>query len=543
MTVRVVPLGGLGEMGRNSLLIEGEREAFLIDGGMMLPDDYMVGVDAVIPDFSPLREVGEKFRGVFLTHGHEDHIGGIPYLVRDFRVPIYGTPLTLELLRGKLEDWGLEGELECIVIDEGEEVNFGEFSFTPYAVPHSIPGGVGFVIRTLEGVVVHSGDFKMPSSLTETGKRVLGEAREEGVSLLLSDSVNAEVPGRAGSEEFVGGRLRDIIAGTSGRFIVATFSSNLARISEVMQAAHENGRKVFISGRGMERSVEVGRKLGYLPPGEEIPVYPVEKSSRYPDDEVVLLTTGAQGEPFSALFLISRGEHRHIFLKGGDTVVLSARMIPGNERAVARLIDGLCRQGARVVYQGVGEVHVTGHGCREDLREMIRMTNPASFVPIHGEYRQLAHHADLAHEEGVENVIIAETGDVLELKGGRVFLNGEVLVRRVMVDGNGVGDVDDQVLKERRDISRSGVVVVSMGLTSDGEVLDGPEFVLHGVTDGETRKRLVEQVREELLEELPHLVRGRSGEEVREAVRVCVRRFFRRHLQRKPVVIPLVRVS
>ncbi len=540
MTVRIIPLGGLGEMGRNSLLIEGEREAFVIDGGMMLPEDYMVGVDAVIPDFSIIDVIGDKLKAVLLTHGHEDHIGGVPYLLERAMVPVYGTELTLALLKSKLDERQMDVDGLFVGFDPGETIRFDEFEFTPFPVPHSIPGGVGFVVRTPDGVVVHSGDFKFVDGFEDQAVGILEEAGREGVSLLLSDSVNAEVEGYAGSETEVGESISEIMRDTRGRFIIATFSSNLTRIAEVMNAATRHGRRVFVAGRSMERTIEIGRRLGYIPPGTEVPVLDVSRAGRFPDDEVVLITTGAQGEPFSALFLVSQNQHKHITLRKGDTVVLSARMIPGNERAVGRLIDGLCRQGARVIYQGVGTVHVSGHGCRGDLAELIRLVRPDCLLPIHGEYRQLVKHGELAREMGVKHVLIAETGDVLELENGSVSMNGEISLRRVMIDGNGVGDVDDVVLKERRDASRSGVVVVVIGVTVDGEIDFGPMILAHGLTDEAGREKLISSAREELKDHLAGILDELDPQELREEMRLFLRRFFKRHLQRKPVVLPVV---
>ncbi len=538
MSISIFSLGGLGEIGMNCFVLDSGREAFIIDGGIMFPDDGMVGIDYVVPDFSVLTPFKERIRGIFLTHGHDDHIGGIPYLLKDISVPVYATRLTSELLKSRLAEYDLDPEGEIRVIGRNEVVSFLDFSFEAFPVCHSIPEGVGYIVRTEDGIIVHSGDFKIdntPPDGIRTDLKKVYQVGREGVALLLSDSTNVENQRRTLSEGYVKNVLKRIIRESKGRVIVSMFSSNIIRLSDTIETAWEEGREVAVVGMSMIQNLEIAKNLGYLKVPEGKGFVGLERIESYDESSLVILTTGSQGEPFSALSLISRGQHKYVKVKENDRVVLSSRFIPGNETAIFRLIDNLFRRGADVLYQVISEVHVSGHGGRAELSTMVKAVSPRYFVPIHGEYRHLVQHAALAKECASSESLVVEDGELLVLSNGELRREGALPLSKVYVDGKGVGDVCEMVLRERRNLSRDGVVLAVVGKDEEGgEIVYGPEIITLGVTGADYSFDIIQGARELVRESFKN---GISDEE---EIRKVLRRYFRKSLERKPVVFPLV---
>jgi len=546
MTLRVVPMGGLGEIGLNSMLFDDGDSAVLVDAGLMFPDDTMLGIDYVVPDFSALRELAPHLKGILLTHGHEDHIGAVPFLLEEVDIPVYGTRLTLGLLRHRLAEHGLENARLC-PIGRDERFRLGSFDVEAFPVCHSIPDGVGYVLRCADGVFVHTGDFKIdPSPLdgVPTGlERLRTIAQTEGVTALFSDSTNVEHEGVSPPERFVGEALAEIFEQAPGRVIVAMFSSNIHRIQEAVRAAARCGRRVALCGKSMVRNVGTAIDLGYMTLPHPGILVPVEETADLPDRTVAVLTTGSQGEPRSALTLMALGEHRHVKVREGDTAVLSSKFIPGNERAIASVINRLFLAGADVLYEKISEVHVSGHGSRDELREMIRAAAPRNFIPVHGEPRLLIRHRKLAEEVGVFRTEVLLNGDVLDFSEGAMSRAGKVEVGRRFVDGKGVGDVESLVLKDRYQLSQVGLVMVILALSSTtGELLYGPDIVTRGVVTESGSEALVEGAREEVLRTLEDTsVSARTDSaEMQTDIRRALRRYFNKRIERKPVIVPVL---
>ena len=546
MTLRVLPLGGLGEIGMNSMLFDNGETAFLLDAGLMFPDDTMLGVDYTAPDFSLLREAVPRPCALLLTHGHEDHIGGVPFLLKEFDLPVYGTPLTLGLLQSRL----LEHGLDCVrltPIARNARFHIGDFDVEAFPVCHSIPDAVGYIFRCKDGTFIHTGDFKIdpyPLDGVPTDIARLREAAaQEGVVALFSDSTNIEHEGRSLPEKFVGEALTEIFSEASGRVIVAMFSSNLHRVQEALNAAARCGRRVALSGKSMVRNVDTAVDLGYLVlPTPDI-LIPIEDAADLPDRETAVVTTGTQGEPLSALSLMALGEHKYIKVRPGDTVVLSSKFIPGNERAIADMINRLFLAGADVLYEKISEIHVSGHGNREELAEMIEAIRPENFIPVHGEPRLLVRHRNLARKLGVPNAEMALNGDVLLFRDKKMERAGRVEVGRFFVDGKGVGDVESVVLKDRHHLSQVGLVMVVLALSSStGEVLYGPDIVARGVLMENGEVELVDGARNEVLQVLEESCAGARTDlaEMQTGIRRALRRYFNKRLERKPMIIPVL---
>ncbi|HEX9192095.1 MAG TPA: ribonuclease J [Candidatus Deferrimicrobiaceae bacterium] len=547
MTLRVVPMGGLGEIGLNSMLFDDGDSALLVDAGLMFPDDTMMGIDYVVPDYSALRDTAPRLRALLLTHGHEDHIGAVPFLLKEVDVPVYGTRLTLGLLRHRLAEHGMEGQVRLFPIARDARFRMGGFEVEAFPVCHSIPDAVGYVLRCRDGVFVHTGDFKIdpfPLDGVPTGlDRLRAIAREEGVTALFSDSTNVEHEGTSPPERFVGEALAEVFGQATGRVIVAMFSSNIHRIQEALRAATRCGRRVALCGKSMVRNVETAIELGHMTLPHPGILVPVEEARELPDRTVAVLTTGSQGEPRSALTLMALGEHKHVKIREGDTAVLSSKFIPGNERAIASVINRLFLAGADVLYEKISEVHVSGHGSRDELREMIRAVRPRHFVPVHGEPRLLIRHRKLAEASGVPAAAVALNGDVLEFREGAMSRGGNVEVGRRFVDGKGVGDVESLVLKDRYHLSQVGLVMVVVALSSTtGELLYGPDIVTRGVVTGSGDEALVEGAREEVLLALGEAGAGARTDpaEMQTDIRRSLRRYFNRHLERKPMIVPVL---
>ncbi len=541
--LRVIPLGGLGEIGRNMMLFEYGDDIIAVDVGLMFPEEEMLGVDLVIPDFTYLRANAHKLRAVFLTHGHEDHVGALPWFCREFSVPVYGTRLTQGLVRVKLKEHRLPLE-PLREVKAGESVRAGAFEVEFFPVAHSIPDACGLIVRTPLGTVVHTGDFKLdhtPVMDQHTDLTRLGQIGGEGCLLLLADSTYAEVEGHTPSEQLVGDSLRTIMVNAEGRVIVATFASLIARVQQVVDAAVFTGRKVFVTGRSMIDNVAMARELGYLraPEGTFVGV---EEMRRLPASGLAIVTTGSQGEPTSALTRMANGTHRHVDIVEGDTVVLSANAIPGNEQAVARNVDNLFRLGAHVLYNRVENVHVRGHASQDELKIVQSILQPEYFVPVHGEYRHLVTHARLAERVGVPpgNAFVLTDGDVLEIDDDEARLAGRVDASYVYIDGLGVGDVDEYVLRDRAHLSTDGVLVVIVAVDArTGRLVRPAEVLSRGFVDNEEHAAMLDRaarVAEAALEGREHAA---PAGEVNARLKDALGKFAYDETRRRPMVLPV----
>ena len=545
--VDLIPLGGLGEIGLNTLLVSSGGRSLLVDCGLMFPEEEHLGVDVVIPDFAHLAESGDELLGVVLTHGHEDHIGALPYFLDRFDVPVHGTPLTLELVREKLREFDLEGRARLVPLRDGGTVALGPFAIEAVPVAHSIPAGVGLAIETPAGLVVHSGDFKLDPSPIDGRRTDLGRFAalgDRGVLALLADSTNAEHEGTTASESAVGPAIREIVSGAPGRVIVATFASHIHRIQQVVDVARETGRRMHLSGRSMVAVAGLASQAGAL----RLPAAMLADAGELrtlPPEKVLILTTGSQGEPLAALSRIAVNDHKQITVLPGDRVLISARVIPGHEKAIARTINHLFQRGAEVFHGREAGIHVSGHGSRDELRELIRTVRPRHFLPIHGEYRHLARHARLAVECGVapERVFIAENGSRIRFADGTGAPAGRVTAGRVLVDGKAHGDIHDAVLKDRRRLAQDGILLVIIGVNRQtGEVVAGPDIVSRGVTFAAEEEGLLVEARE-----IVAAVLAEAGAEVltdwaevQIKVRKALRKFVDKRLERRPLILPTV---
>jgi ribonuclease J len=541
--LRVIPLGGLGEIGLNLLVLEYGDTAIAIDCGVMFPDEQMLGIDVAIPDTTYLRGLGERFRAIFLTHGHEDHIGALPYVLGEHEVPVYGTPLTLGFVRERLREQGRAAALRSY---DGASCQVGPFTVEPFAMTHSIPDSVGLAVHTPVGTVVHTGDFKLDQTpldgrLPDLGR--LSELGAAGVLLLLSDSTNVERPGITPSERSVGAQLDAIFRQATGRVLVTTFSSHIHRMQQVIECAQRYHRKVALVGRSLNTHVGVARDLALLhvPDGTLVDV---GAARDLPPAEVALITAGSQAEAASALVRIAMDAHKQVKLAPGDTVVLSSRIIPGNERAISSLVNHLYRRGARVYYDRIAAVHVSGHASQEELKLVLNIVRPRHFVPVHGEYRHLVRHIQLAAEVGIpaDRCHLMEDGDVLELDADGARRAERVTAGRVFVDGKGIGDVEDVVLRDRRHLSEDGLVLAVLAVhQQSGEIVGGPDLVSRGVVAEGTSPEVLERAREAVMEALAAInPESRTDPvEVKEEMRRALRRYFKR-MDRRPVILPFV---
>ncbi len=546
--VRLFALGGLGEIGLNLMVLECRESLLLIDCGLMFPEAYMLGIDLVLPDISALAGRQADIRGLVLTHGHEDHIGAIPFLIEQLGLPtIYGTPLTLGLLRNKLEEHQLLGRVDLVEVQPRQSVDLAPFNVEFFRVTHSIVDGAGLAIRTPAGLIVHTGDFKIDATPVDnqpTDLPRLAAYGEEGVLLLLADSTNVEKPGHTLSERVVGEAFAEIIPQCTGAVMVATFSSNIHRIQQVVDAAVANGRKILVNGRSMVANIATARQLGYLfiPDDSLIELRQVRHLPRH---QLLIITTGSQGEPRSSLSRIALDDHKQIQLMPGDTVILSSKFIPGNEKAISDVINHLYRRGAEVFYEKTSEVHVSGHACQEELKLLQALTRPKYFVPVHGEYRHLVKHAELARTMGVlpEHAVVLENGEPLVVSANGLRREPRLKTGRVFVDGKGVGDVGLMELRDRSHLANHGLVVclLAMGQT-DGRIVYGPELFTRGfVPEEETREFLAQATTavKEMLEEHSLATLG-DWEELRTEVRKTLRRFFNRQIDRRPLILPVI---
>lgn len=546
--LQIIPLGGVGEIGKNMFAINYGNDILVVDAGLMFPEDEMLGVDIVIPDISYLLENRKKVVGIILTHGHEDHIGALPYILRQMDVPLWGTRLTLGLIRAKLEEHGLADSTEMNEVKSGDIVKFKRsFEVEFVRVSHSIPDATGLAIRTPAGMIVYTSDFKFDytpaSGLSIDAARFAGLG-DEGVLVMMTDSTNVEKKGYTPSETIVKDALNEAFAEAEGRIIIASFASNIHRMQEVFSAAHRYGKRVLVIGRSMARNSEIAEQLGYLKIPEGTKLTLAELGSVAPED-VVVMTTGSQGEPLSALTRMAMDEHKKIKIGPGDTVIISATPIPGNEDLVMRTINNLFRQGAKVIYDAIAPVHVSGHGNQEDLRLMLSFLKPDYIIPVHGEPRHFAKYVELAQGMGYgpESVIGLDIGDILEIdkEGGRIA--GKIEQSgSVMVDGMGVGDVTDVVLRDRRHLSQDGVIIVVGTIDrATGKILAGPDIVSRGFVIPEHEDEILDEAKEVMLRKADEMIADgvTQWDAIKPGMRSALGKFLNETTGRRPMIIPV----
>jgi len=545
--LKIMPLGGLGEIGLNMMVIQHDSHMVVIDAGLMFPDDYMPGVDLVIPDFTYLRENRKNVEAVLLTHGHEDHIGAMPFLLKEFPVPVFGTGFTLDLLREKLKEHTLPQNADLRTAVPGEIYEIGPFRVEFIRVNHSIVDGAGLALQTPEGLILHSGDFRIDSTPVDDQTTDLirfAHYGGKGVLAFFSDSTNAEKEGYTLSEREVKKTLRDFFLASHGRLIVASFASNITRIQEVISLAEEFGRKVVFNGKSMITNVGIARNHGFIHFPEDLEITE-KKMHSFPDSQVVVITTGSQGEPMSALSRMAREQHKGIKIHQGDTIILSSKFIPGNEKAITSVINKLYGLGADVIYEKVSDIHTSGHARQAELKVMLSLVKPEYFIPIHGEYRHLVKHAGIALEMGMDedHVIIAQDGDIICFDKGVGKIKGAMPVGRTLVDGKGVGDIEETVLRDRQKLRGHGMVVVQMVLDEQtGKILFGPEMISRGFIFEDQGQFILEDARCIVLEVIDEIGTPFpvDGKRLEMEIRRRLKRFFYSVIERSPLIIPTI---
>ncbi len=545
--VKIITLGGLDEIGKNITAIEYGNDILLIDCGMAFPDEELLGIDVVIPDFSYIIKNKERVRAVVLTHGHEDHIGGLPYLLKEINVPVYGTNLTLGLVQNKLKEHNLLAGCKLNIVHPGDIVKMGVFGVEFIRSNHSIADAVALAIHTPLGVIVHTGDFKIDSTPID-GEMIdltrLGELGKKGVLALMSDSTNAERPGFTMSEKFVGHTFDTVFRGTNSRIIVATFASNVHRIQQIINAAHKNKRKVAVSGRSMLNLIEVASSLGYLKLYNGI-LIDIDDIKKYQPKQLVIITTGSQGEPMSALYRMAYNEHRKVDITPGDLVIVSANPIPGNEKLVANVVNELSKKGAEVIHERDANVHVSGHACQEELKIIIALTKPRYFIPVHGEFTHLKKHAELASLMGIDskNIFILENGKVLEITNSSARSTDSVPAGRVFVDGLGVGDVGNIVLRDRKHLAEDGIIIIVVSIDgANGYVLSGPDVISRGFVYVRESEILMDEVRSiaKSCLEVCEKNKIRDWTTIKTNIKSKVSERLYTETKRKPMVLPVI---
>lgn len=544
--ITIIPLGGLGEIGKNMTVVRYDNDIIIIDSGLAFPDDDMPGIDLVIPDMTYLMENRDCVRAVVLTHGHEDHIGSLSYLLKQLNVPVYGTRLTLGLAEGKLKENNV-ADYKLIPVQAGDTVKIGAFEVGFIRVSHSVADAVGLFFKTPAGTIVHTGDFKIDQTPVD-GKLIdihkFAELGDQGVLVLMSDSTNAERPGFTLSEKTVGEVLKEEFAKAKGRIILATFASNVLRLHQAIQAACMFKRKVAVNGRSMKNVVEISQNLGYLVIPEGV-LIDIEEIDRYPANQLLILTTGSQGEPLSGLSRMASNTHRQVEIAPDDTVIISASPIPGNEKLVGRTVNCLLKLGAHVVYDKLSGIHVSGHASQEELKLMLNLVRPKYFFPVHGEYRMLFQHSRLAEDHGIpkENIFIGDIGQVFEFSQEKGAYAGRVPSGKVLVDGLGVGDVGNIVLRDRRQLSQDGIIIVVMTLDKErGCVLAGPDIVSRGFVYVRDSEQLMEGMKEKLQQVMGRYEVGKVIEwsVIKSDVREAVGRYVYEKTRRRPVILPVI---
>ena len=545
--LKIISLGGLNEIGKNLTVYEYGGDIIVVDVGMGFPDDDMYGIDVVIPDFTYLIKNQEKIRGIFLTHGHEDHIGSIPYLLRSINAPIYATRMTMGLVKLKLEEHRLLDKCKLFTCEPGEVVKAGRFSVEFIHVNHSIADACGFAIKSPVGTVVHTGDFKIDSTPIQGGMidlARLGELGKKGVLALLCDSTNVERPGYTKSERCVGASFDALFRGCDQRIIITTFASNVDRIQQIISVAAKYGRKVAVTGRSMENAMRVSTELGYMriPEGTLVDVNHIKG---LPKDKICIITTGSQGETMSALTRMAFSTHRQVDIQAGDRVILSASTIPGNEHSIGNVINELYRKGAEVVNERAGELHVSGHACADELKIIHALVRPKFFIPVHGEQRHLKTHAKLAQEMGMDprNIIISDIGRVIELTQRSAKLNGTVPAGKVFVDGYGVGDVGSVVLRDRKHLAEDGMIVVVTSMSGEnGAVVSGPDIITRGFVYVKESEELMEELRRVAVEALSRCERSHTTDwsAIKAEIKNDLSGFLYKKTKRNPMILPVI---
>jgi len=542
----VIPLGGVEEVGLNMTVLRYGDDIMVVDAGLMFPEEDMLGVDFVIPDMTYVIGNRDKVRGIVLTHGHEDHTGALPFLLKELDVPVFGTPLTLGLVKHKLAEHHLD-KVDLRPVKPRDVIELGAFVVEFIRVTHSIVDGVALGITTPLGRIVHTGDFKVDPTPVD-GELMdfhkFSEYGENGTLLLLSDSTNAEKGGFTFSEKEVRRAFEDIFSKTKGRIIISTFASNIHRIQQAIDVAAVSGRKVILCGKSIVGNAQIALDLGYLKIPKDTWLR-LEDLPRLADEEVVIITTGSQGEPMSVLSRIAIGEHKQIEIHEGDTVILSAKMIPGNERSIGRIINHLFRRGANVIYEKVSEIHVSGHASKEELKLMLNMVRPKYFMPVHGEYRFLVSHSKLAEKQGIpkENVFILGDGSVLEITESGASVNGKVPSGRIFIDGKGIGDVEEMVLRDRRWLSQDGIVLVLITIEKpSGEIVVGPDIITRGFIYEESSQRILDEVRELVSTTIKDLDQEITSDQtlLQAQVRRVVKKYFKNTMERRPMIMPII---
>ena len=546
--LKIIPLGGLNEIGKNMTVIECANDIFIIDCGLAFPDSEMLGVDLVLPDYTYLEKNVDKIRGIILTHGHEDHIGGLPYFLNKINVPVYGTRLTIGLVEGKLKEAGLLGRVKLSVVKPGDTVKFGCMAVELIRVNHSIPDAVGMAIFTPAGILVHTGDFKVDFTPIEGGAIDLARFAElgnRGVLALMSDSTNSERPGFTMSERKVGESFSKLFQKADGkRIIIATFASNIHRVQQIIDRAIKDGRKVAVSGRSMVNVMQKGRELGYLKCPDNI-LIDIDEINRYAPEQLVIITTGSQGEPMSALTRMARNEHRQVSITPMDFIIISATPIPGNEKGVTNVVNSLMKLGAEVIYESMYDVHVSGHACQEEQKMILSLVKPKYFIPVHGEYKHLSRHAQTANSTGLDykHIIMADLGSVIETDGVDMKITGSVTAGKVLVDGLGVGDVGVIVLRDRKHLAEDGLIIAVAAIDSENRtVLSGPDIVSRGFVYVREAEELLDGAKELLYDCLKgcldHSVYEWST--MKNKMKESLSNYIYQKTKRSPMILPII---
>ena len=546
-SLRIIPLGGLGEIGKNITAIEYEDEIIVIDCGISFPDEDMYGIDLVIPDIKYLLDNKDKVKGLFLTHGHEDHIGAIPYILKQINMPVYGTKLTIGLVESKLKEHDMLSKTNLIPISPGESIKLNKLIIEFIRVTHSIAESCALAIHTPVGIVLHTGDFKIDYTPID-GKVMdlnrIAQLGQEGILLLMADSTNVERAGHSLSEKIIGETLNRIISNANGRVIVATFASNIHRMQQIADASMMYNRKIVFSGRSMENISNVAMDLGYLHIPEES-IVGIEDLNRYPSDKITIITTGSQGEPMAGLSRIAYGSHRHISIEQDDLFIISASPIPGNDKLVSRVINQLYRKGVEVIYEDLEDIHVSGHAYKEELKLIHTLVKPKYFMPVHGEYRHLKHHSDLALKLGMDksNVFTLETGQVLEISQDKAIATEKVHTGVVFVDGIGVGDVGNIVLRDRRDLARDGMVTIVVAINKETySIVSGPDIITRGFIYARESEGLIKKIKDVAKEEIEICLENNiiEWQVLKSGVRKSVEQLLYHKTKRRPSVFPII---
>ena len=548
--LRIIPLGGICEIGKNLTVFETDNDMILVDCGVAFPEDDMPGIDAIIPDFTYIMQNKDKLRAIVLTHGHEDHIGALPYFLKELNVPIYGTKLTLALVEKKLEDFNLAASADLQVVKHSEMIMKGDFCIEFIRTNHSIADACALAIITPCGIVIHTGDFKVdytPIDGAPIDLMRFAELGEKGVLLLMADSTNAERRGFTMSERTVGATFDDIFSRTKGRLIVATFSSNIHRVQQIIDTAVKFNRKCVICGRSMVNVIDVALQTGYMKHTENT-LIDMEEIDKYPPEQLVVITTGSQGEPMSALTRMAVATHRQIDIVPGDTVIISASPIPGNEKPINKMIDELFKRGANVIYKSIAEVHVSGHACEEELKLMQAIVKPKYFMPVHGEFRHLTRHKNIAVRMGMpeENVFIMDNGKVLEFNGDEIKTDETVISGNVLIDGLSVGDVGNIVLRDRRHLAEDGLIVAVMSINSaTGEVLAGPDIISRGFVYMRESEEMITHIKEVAIDALNRTdslsaPRRHDWALKKTSIRDAIHNYVYEQTKRNPMILPII---